>query len=264
MRIAVTGSTSTIGQHLVNKLTGSGHTPILLGRNQLNAWKLGQELPKSLDIELLIHLAHDRSLTLKQNVEAASVLCASFHGPKIFLSSFSAHSKSLSKYGRSKYAIEGIFNDSNGSSIRAGVVYGEKIGGIYAQLELLVKKCPLIPIPYRGSPLLFTTHVDDLVEEILSTIGCSEGSTTFAAHFSPISLDNLCKKIQDSLGSTKPVVKVPRQPIDFFLKILTQYCPNFPMADSLLSLSSEANYEELSRLKLPVSNFREFKTYPKI
>ena len=259
MRIAVTGSTSVIGQRLLLKLSELGHTPLPLGGSQSNIWRLGQKSPIDLNFDALVHLAHDRSLSVKENIEAAKVLCDSFIGRKIFLSSFSAHSKSVSKYGQSKYAMESVFNNSNGSSLRAGVVYGEKVEGVFAQIEFLTSKLPLIPLPYRGASLLFTTHIDDLVAEIVSGLDSSGNLTTFAAHPMPISLNNLSFEIQKQLGLSKKTIKIWRQPLDIFLKAFIRLVPNFPMADSLLSLSSQASYEELSKLKIPNINFREFK-----
>ena len=258
MRVAVTGSTSLIGQRLIVKLSDEGHTPIPFGGSKSNIWQIGQECPSDLDFDGLVHLAHDRSLSVDENIRAATALCSSFDGPKIFLSSFSAHSKSISKYGKSKYAVETIFNKSNGSSLRAGVVFGDKVDGIFAQLEMLISTLPMLPLPYRGTSLLFTTHIDDLIAEIVSHLNQCEGSTTFAANPMPLSLANLCFEIQKSIGLRKRTVKVWRQPMDLFLRLLVRLFPEFPMADSLLSLSYEASYEELSKLQVPHSTFRSF------
>jgi nucleoside-diphosphate-sugar epimerase len=259
MRIGVTGSTSIIGQRLVAMLSKSGHTPIPFGGRKSDVWQIGEKCPSGLNLDVLVHLAHDRSLSVEENIEAVSVLCNSFKGRKIFLSSFSAHSKSKSKYGQSKYAMENIFNNSNGSSLRAGVVYGDKVEGIFAQIELLIRKLPLIPLPYRGSSLLFTTHIDDLISEILFLLNQHEGVTTFAAHPMPTSLHNLSFQIQKNLGVKRPTIRIPRQPLDFLLRTLVRFLPNFPMGDSLLSLSRAASYEEISKLRIPNSIFREFK-----
>jgi nucleoside-diphosphate-sugar epimerase len=259
MRVAITGSTSIIGQRLIVKLSEAGHIPVPFGGSQSNVWRIGQKCPTDLNLDALVHLAHDRSLSVKGNIEAAKVLCDSFKGRKVYLSSFSAHSNSVSKYGQSKYAMESIFNNSNGSSLRAGVVYGEKVEGVFAQIELLTSKLPLIPLPYRGSSLLFTTHIDDLIAEIVSELDSRENSTTFAAHPMPISFDNLSFQIQKKLGINKKTIRVWRQPLDLLMKFLVRLVPNFHMSDSLLSLSRGASYEELSKLKIPNSNFREFK-----
>lgn len=259
MRVAITGSTSVIGQRLITKLSEEGHTPVPFGGSQSSVWRIGQKCPTDLNFDVLVHLAHDRSLSVQENVEAARVLCDSFAGRKIFLSSFSAHSKSVSKYGQSKFAIESIFNNSNGSSLRAGVVYGDKVEGIFARIELFSYKLPLIPLPSRGTSLLFTTHIDDLIAEIVLEFDSSENLTSFAAHPMPISFYDLSYQIQKKLGMNKKIIKIWRQPLDLLLKFLVRIVPNFPMADSLLSLSHQASYEEISKLKIPNFHFREFK-----
>lgn len=258
MRVGITGSTSVIGQRLIVKLSESSHTPIPFGGSKSKIWVVGEECPSNLNLDALVHLAHDRSLSVEENIHATTVLCNSFKGRKVFLSSFSAHSKSLSRYGKSKYAMESIFNNSNGSSIRSGVVYIDELEGIFAQIQLLIGKMPIITLPYRGSSLLFTTHVDDLISEILFLLNQREGVTTFAAHPIPTTLRNLSFQIQKVLGTKKLTIGIWRQPLDFFLRIFVQVFPNFPMADSLLSLSCEASYEELSKLRIAHSNFREF------
>ena len=258
MRVAVTGSTSVIGRRLVEKLSEAGHTPVPCGGRQSNVWQIGQACPNKLNLDALIHLAHDRTLSVIENTQSAKFLCDSFEGPKIFLSSLSAHSKSISRYGKSKYAMENIFNNSNGSSLRAGVVYGDKVEGTFGQIELLIRKLPLVPLPYKGSSLLFTTHIEDLISEIIVHLNQNQGITTFAAHPMPTSLKNLSFQIQKMLEMSKPVVNISREPLDVLLRSLVRVLPNFPMADSLLSLSREASYEELSKLEVAKTTFREF------
>jgi nucleoside-diphosphate-sugar epimerase len=264
MRIAVTGSSSGIGKQLVSKIFELGHTAIPVGRMQVNLWELGEALPRNLHIDALIHLAHDRSLSLEKNIQAALALCNSFDGPKVFLSSFSAHSKSISIYGRSKYEIENVFARFNGCSLRAGVVYGNNVGGFFAQIEKLVKKSLIVPIPYRGQPLLFTTYIGDLINEIIINLELSRGSSIFAAHDRPISLQELVLQINECSGSKKATIQLWREPLNTSSRLAAKINLNIPMLDSLLSLSSQASYEELSKLGLPRSKFRPFNLTEKI
>ena len=259
MRIAITGSTSGIGIRLTERLIEMGHTTVTLGGSKSKLWQLGEEFPQDLEMDALIHLAHDRSLSLNENIAAARILCTSFDGNKIFLSSFSAHSESCSIYGKSKYEIEKIFAETNGRSLRAGIVYGEDIGGIFALLDTLVQKSLIIAVPYRGLPTLFTTHIDDLIAEIISMLFRTGSDTVFAAHPYPISLNELLKQISMNKRSKQYFLYLPRQPLDVALRLLTRVYPNFPIVDSLLSLSSEVSYEELSRLQLSELQFRAFK-----
>jgi nucleoside-diphosphate-sugar epimerase len=264
MRVAVTGSTSGIGKQLIRRILDVGHAAIPLGRTHPNFWKLGEGLPRNLEIDAVIHLAHDRSLSVDQNVEAALALCSSFEGPKVFLSSFSAHSKSLSVYGKSKYEVESVFERFNGCSLRAGVVYGNNVGGFFAQFERLVTNSFVVPIPYRGLPLLFTTHVEDLINEIIVNLELSGGSKVFAGHSVPISLQELVFQINESADRKRPAISLWREPMNASLRLLAKISPGIPMVDSLLSLSRQASYEEISRLRLPRSKFRSFSLLEKI
>jgi len=258
MRVGVTGSTSGIGDHLIKKVLKLGHTAIPLGRTQINSWRLGEGISQNLKLDVLVHLAHDRSLSVNSNISAAEVLCKSFGGHKIFLSSFSAHSKSKSIYGKSKYELENIFSKFNGNSLRAGIVYGSNVGGFFANLQNLVSKPLVTPIPYRGSPLLFTSHIEDLVDEIIINLEFPKNSNIFAAHPVPISLQELVINIKEAAGIKSFTFPMPREPLDSGLKLLSKIVPSVSIADSLLSLSSQASYEEISRLSMPKTKFRAF------
>ena len=258
MRIAITGGTSGIGLRLIEKLNESGYETITLGRRGSRIWQLGDVFPQNLEVDVLIHLAHDRKLSIAENVAAARLLCDSFTGEKIFLSSLSAHRNSRSKYGKSKYEIEKIFTESKGSSLRAGIVYGSKVGGIFTQLETLLGKSRIMLVPYRGIPTLLTTHIDDLISEIISMLSRTSSDTVFAANSYPISLNELLRQISSNTGPKQYFVALPRQPLNVLLGLLVHLAPNFPMADSLLSLSSTVDYEELSSLQLPQTEFRAF------
>ena len=109
MKIAITGSTSTIGCKLVQELRLRGFDVIPFGGRSSEIWRIGSLFPGGVKADVLIHLAHDRKLTFKKNIEATKNLCGSFSGKIIFLSSLSAHSRAISNYGRSKYFMEGSF-----------------------------------------------------------------------------------------------------------------------------------------------------------
>jgi nucleoside-diphosphate-sugar epimerase len=259
MKIAITGSTSEIGKLLTEKLKAIGHITVPLGGRNSTLWSLGERFPQDLDVDVLIHLAHDRSYSISDNISAAAKLCASFEGKKIFLSTFSAHSNSQSRYGKSKYEIEKIFASFHGSSLRAGIVYGGNSGGIFLQLENLLRSSILIPMPYRGFPLLFATHIEDLIAEIVIMMGEVDSSTVFAANTHPISLRELLLQISTTVRAKQYFIPLPRQPFDTILRLTNRIIHNFQLTDSLLSLSNHPSYEELSKLQLPKTIFRPFK-----
>lgn len=132
--------------------------------------------------------------------------------------------------------LKKIFAGFNGSSLRAGVVYGGNVGGIFSQLETLLRSSILVPIPYRGFPLLFTTHIDDLISEIVIMVDEVDSSTVFAANTHPISLREVLLQISTTVRVKQYFIPLPRQPFDTILRIANRIMPNFPLADSLLSL----------------------------
>ena len=258
MKIVLTGSTSGIGRYLLKRLEILGDDVILLGRSESNYWQLGSSLPQLENVDALIHLAHDRQRTLNENIQDARKICESFSGRIVFLSSFSAHSNSKSKYGRSKFEMERVFSEFGGVSIRAGIVYGSDVGGVFKQLNHLISILPLIPVPYSGNPLLFTSHIDDLVIEVLSCLRTNSTKTIFGAHPNPISLFELMRRLSKSQDVNSPFVSIPPLFLDSTLPALTALFPNMTFIDSLLSLSNQPLFSEISQLQIPKNAFRKF------
>lgn len=258
LRILVTGSTSSIGLHLVNKLKQCGFEVILFGGKHSNMWRLGEKIPSNISADFLIHLAHDRTLSVDETIASTQAICSSFNGPKVYLSSLSAHERSNSKYGKSKYESEKVFLNSGSSILRAGVVYGADVTGIFGKLNKLVKLLYILPIPYRGVTLLYTTHIDDLVDEVIQQINRPKNKIVFAANSFPLSFYELISKIIDNAGSYRVKVLLPKQPFEILIKILSKLLPNFTLLDSLMSLSKSCSNEELSKLEHPYTQFRAF------
>jgi nucleoside-diphosphate-sugar epimerase len=258
VKILVTGSTSKIGIKLIEKLQKSGYEILHFEGKASHVWKLGERIPNQAEADVLIHLAHDRKFSIKENIFANQEICSSFAGPKIFLSSLSAHKLSISKYGISKFECENIFLNSNSSVLRAGVVYGSDVGGIFETLNKMVKLFPIIPLPYKGINLLYTSHIDDLINEIIQLIAYPQNKVTLATNMYPISFYNLVEKISELNNLSRILVPIHGQPIEFFLQNSAKIFPSIAFIDSLLSLSKSVPYSELSILRQPLTPFREF------
>lgn len=258
MKILITGSNSKIGTQLTKKLQKSGYKIIAFEGKGSQIWKLGERIPENFQADVLIHLAHDRNFSVKQNVNASQEICSSFSGHKIFLSSLSAHKQSDSKYGVSKFESEKIFLRNNSSVLRAGIVYGEDVGGIFEKLNKLVRFLPVIPVPYRGNNLFYTSHIDDLIDEIVQQVIYPRHKIILAANSYPLSFYHLIDKISKFNNLSRVLLPSPKQPLDFFFKNLVKLFPNIALADSMLSLSKSVNYTELSILGQPSTQFREF------
>jgi len=259
VNVVVTGSTSSIGSNLVQKLELLDFKVLKLGGRHSKIWNLGSELPKYELKDVLIHLAHDRNSSLEKNLHDISVICKSFEGKKIFLSSMSAHSKASSLYGRSKFEAEKIFAAHGGVSLRAGVVYGEGItGGIYASLETILRKSYLVPMPYRGSSSLYTSHIDDLIDEIIGSVKFNYQGAIFAANQKAVSLEKILMQISKDAGLNNKFIRLPKQPLDAFRRSASFIMPKNLILDRLNSIYTEPSKEELSILSPSKTLFREY------
>ena len=258
MRIVVTGSTSKIGINLIKKLIELGHDVIATGGSQSNVWKLGQKLPLRLQGDILIHLAHDRTLSLNENIKFTQLLCDNFQGKKIFLSSLSAHQFTESKYGKSKFEMEKIFLSSNSVILKAGIVYGLNVGGIFHKIDEFVKKLNFFPLPYRGNSILFTSYLDDLISEIICNIEFDKSKVIFAANYYPISLIEIISQLAKKRGKKFYFLPLPKFPFHQIVKFFSRMFSGISILDSFISLSKTIPLSELSKLDKPATQFRNF------
>ena len=260
MKIAVTGSTSSIGTHLINRLAREGYDIVPLGGRSSNLWRIGMKFPEFLDVDVLIHPAHDRTLTLNQNIDATNLLISSFQGQKIFLSSLSAHLGTKSIYGKSKYESERLFLSHGGKVIRAGLVFGPNISGIFLTLKKMANVLPILPLPYSGTSRMYMTHIDDLCEELTEMISREEKGIVLGAHFWPVTLKDLVRRIrkQSSSPSFQIIVPIPRLILEILRRCLSPLKLRVPLIDSLSSLSVQINSEEFSSMVPASNNFRMF------
>lgn len=258
MRIIVTGGSSAIGTRLLAKLTSLESNVIDLSDKSRYSWRLGHNLPKFESDDLLIHLAHDRNSSFNDNIKAVNKICGSFSGKKVFLSSISAHSRSRSKYGKSKFEQEKIFLNHGGIVLRAGVVFGGRPAGIYLTLEKLLQRFKIIPVPYSGMSTFFMSHVDDLINELVSYRTLNISKPIFCANPTPLSTLKLMKRISLLQSSSNVFVSLPVQPADIFIRASAKLFPSIKEIDSLLSISIEVSNYEISQLNKPLNNFRSF------
>lgn len=260
MIVAITGASSSIGQYLSNYLIRCGHRVIAVGRQESFRWHLGEELPKGLEADVLIHLAHDRKLSLEDNIEAVRLILDSFDGHFILLSSLSAHSKSKSIYGQSKFESESLFLETQGTVIRAGIVFGPRILGIHDLLQRFKSSMPILPMPYLGQSRLFVSHIDDLCEEIRKRIALKDGGRVFAAHAWPYSIRHLIAMlpINHKKHQKQMIIPIPRTIMKLVLFPFRSLAQKISAIDSLVSLESEISNSEISELAKPLTVFRPY------
>lgn len=181
MRILITGASGFIGSHLVRYAESRGHEVIALARSGKVAgasavfhWAFGEPMPEALpgDIQCAVHLAHDFSGTDAAERTVASTFAAigELRGRgirrQLFYSSYSSGEHAVSRYGRTKYAIERALRDSDDVFIiRPGLVLGD--GGIYGRIRKFAQTFPLIPLPGGGKDPVPVIPIDTLCRETL-------------------------------------------------------------------------------------------------
>lgn len=182
MRILITGASGFIGSHLVCYAERRGHEVIALARTGKVAgastvfrWAFGEPMPEALpgDIHCAVHLAHDFSgpdaaeRTVAATLAAIRELRERGIQRQLFYSSYSSGEHAVSRYGKTKYAIERALRDNDDVSvIRPGLVLGA--GGIYGRIRKFAQTFPLIPLPGGGKDPVPVIPIDTLCRETLA------------------------------------------------------------------------------------------------
>lgn len=178
--IAITGSSGFVGGALtahfarrgfaVRALSRAGAGPERPGVTHLRYELAGPPPLAALDgARAVIHAAFTDLVPAHgpdPNLAGARALLAAARttGAKpVFLSSFSAHPDALSSYGRSKLAIERLWDDPSGAVVKLGLVIGA--GGVFARMRVAARGRALLPVAGAGK-LIQLIGVDDVCQAI--------------------------------------------------------------------------------------------------
>jgi len=186
-KIAITGASGFIGNHLKNYLREKGYPVIALLRRNENGdadiRNFNLEAPQTIttslfeNIETIIHCAFVKD----QNENAVDV---NFIGTQvmierakkagvrkfIFFSTTSAHESATSFYAKSKLSIEKLFYTEKDVVLKCGLVIGN--GGLFKQLLSFAVNRKVIPIIGKGKQVVQFVSVDSVataIEHILQT-----------------------------------------------------------------------------------------------
>lgn len=176
MRIAVSGTSSSIGRAVVSEISNRGIEIVYLNRTGLDQ-RFDLSGPIKLDIENLnafIHLAWDWSEAYveghKHNVENLLPFLSSLATNRtkmVLLSSDSATGIPGSNYGKLKRELEQEFSIRGGTSIRSGLLWGSNLSGIVATI------CKLSQVPFfcahlNPDPRLFVSNEVELAKALVN------------------------------------------------------------------------------------------------
>jgi len=255
MKFVVTGHTSPIGKLLVAKLLGMGHAVQEIGRYSGTQWCLGEKIPDSAQGDILVHLAHDRTRSTEQAKNDCKIILQSFTGFTIFLSSTSAHSRSKSIYGQSKYFTEQMFVESGGAVIKSGLICGPVENNLLTKIFKILSKFRFIVLPYSGNSRIFVSHSSDLLEEIIHISMARISGVTRGFSLVPTSLYQITKQVP--INRQVFIIKMPGTALSSLLiKLLKILFPKNDGVDSLMSLVHEIEIQDIILMHSPKTNFR--------
>lgn len=227
-------------------------------------FSLGKPVDKGAfaDVEALIHCAYIKN-DLEQNINGTRELMEQSRkaGVKrnIFLSSFSAHKDAVSKYGKQKLSIEGMFNTAADCVIRAGVVLGD--GGLFKQMSEHIRKGKRIPLIDGGKQPFQTIHIDDLVGITEKVIERNISGTYTVAEPQPVPYKEFFVALAQKLNVSAKFVRVPFFLVNFALIIAEGIGMKLPIArENVLGLKFIRQREtaaDLEKLGVPIRNYKE-------
>ena len=175
MRIAVSGTSSSIGRAVVRELSEQGIEIAYLTRTGLGE-RFDLSDPIKLHAENLdafIHLAWDWSESYakghRHNVENILPFLhslATTDTKMVLLSSESASGIPESNYGKLKRELEQEFSTRGGTSIRAGLIWGSSISGIVATVARL-SQVPFFCVHLDPDPNLFVSNETEIAKALV-------------------------------------------------------------------------------------------------
>ena len=186
-RCLLSGASGYLGGRIKEKLITEGWQVIELSRNAKAGsntilFQLGKPIdPESLrNCAALIHCAYDFTRIDWKDIYSVNVQGSEFllraaqqAGVKrlVFISTISAYDGCGSLYGKGKLEVERIAHSLGGWVIRPGLVHGDTPGGMLGRLVWSVKRSRIIPIPGKGTQLMYLAHEADIAESVLRCIG---------------------------------------------------------------------------------------------
>jgi nucleoside-diphosphate-sugar epimerase len=172
--IVVTGASGFVGRSLTAYLAREGFSVRALSRGGTGPelpgvtharYELTAPAPAMFDgARAVVHAAfteHVAADAPDPNALGARILldAARAAGVKpVFLSSFSAHDGAISSYGRSKLAVERLFDRPGETILKLGLVVGD--GGVFARMRHAAEGRAVLPVPGAEKPLQVVSIAD--------------------------------------------------------------------------------------------------------
>lgn len=229
MKIAVTGASGFIGQHVVADLVARGDQVIAIGR-PFEPHVLAEQFAGT---AVVVHLAglisapRERDF-IAANVDATRIVAQAARDARVrmvHISSLAAAGPApasaprsetdppqpLTPYGRSKLAGERVLAETSGLrwiALRPGVVYGPRDRALFALFRMAARGA--LPVVGRSGAAYTFIHVADLVRTIAAAIPADvDGEAIFVGHPVPVTPRALVDGIRAAVAPGARVVHVP-------------------------------------------------------
>ena len=229
MKIAVTGASGFIGQHVVADLAARGDQVVAI-RRRFEPRAVAEQLAGAaavVHLAGLISAARERDF-VAANVDATRIIAQAARDARVrmvHISSLAAAGPApasaprseadppqpLTPYGRSKLAGEHVLAETTGLrwiALRPGVVYGPRDRALFALFRMAARG--VLPVVGRSGAAYTFIHVADLVRTIAAAIPPDvDGEAIFVGHPVPVTPRALVDGIRAAVAPGARVVHVP-------------------------------------------------------
>ena len=266
MNITVVGATGFIGSNLLAYLVSQGHQVHALARHPnpsshhsqitWQTWQFSDLIPVSaLKVDAVIYLAYDfngieGAIRTEQGIKKIlDQFSFDTQVKQIFFSTYSAGPHAHSVYGKTKFAIEKLFERyQQGYIIRPGLVLGD--GGIYRRVKKAAQTLPLVPLPDGGRGQMPVIDIKLLCQK---TVALCDGqiNNRYLNLFLPemVSLKTLTLQAAEEAHKRPWILPIPGKLLLIVLKIASYLHLPMPVnADNLAGFLGNQSADHVSSL----------------
>ena len=180
---------------------------------------------------------------------------------RLFISSIAARPDAPSYYGRSKWAVERLFDDPADLIVRPGLVLGPGGQGLFQQLLGAAERLHVVPLFAGGRQPLHTVHIDDLSDAVAAALQHGLTGTVAVAEPEPIAMKDFLRTMVQLRGIRCLFVPLPFAPMLAALQTAERAGVTLPLrSESLLGLAGMQRIDvtaDLARLGVPVRSAAE-------
>jgi nucleoside-diphosphate-sugar epimerase len=229
VKIAVTGASGFIGQHVVGDLVARGDEVVPIRRPFERGVLAGQLAGATAVVHLagLIAAPRERDF-VAANVDATRIVAQAAGDARVrmvHISSLAAGGPApasaprsetdpphpITPYGRSKLAGERVLAETPGlrwMALRPGVVYGPRDRALFALFRMAARG--VLPVVGRSGAAYTFIHVADVVRAIAAAIRSDiDGDAIFVGHPTPVTPRALVDGIRAAVAPGARVIRVP-------------------------------------------------------